>query len=361
MTDWTRLTDFIDANECQWTREPEAISEQWGIHLLDTPPHNTLLGPVFSRGAPAGLICKNGETLCQWGDIHRADMTFSVTKTCLALLTGVAVDRGLIPNIDDPVYQYTDLAGFTDSHNRQITFRHMLQFTSEWSGVCFGIPDQVDHYRTVAMQASPAGTKENAKGNKRTLCKPGTHWEYNDIRINQFSLALMHIFQQPLPEVFKETIAEPIGVSNNWSWHGYKNSFVEINGKQLQSVPGGGHWGGGLVIAPADQALVGQLILQHGLWQGRQVISADWIRAMLTPCPIAPFYGFFTWLNTGNCISKAASAESFFAMGIGGQLIWHDPVNQTVGVFRWLADNSFETVIQLAAEQLGNSTTGNKQ
>ena len=352
MTDWTRLTDFIAANECQWTREPQATPDQWGIHLQDTPPHNRLLGPVFSRGAPSGLICKNGETLCQWGDIHRADMTFSVTKTCLALLTGIAADNGLIKNIDDPVYQYTDLAGFTDTHNRQITFRQMLQFTSEWSGVCFGIPDQVDHYRAVALQADAAGTADNVKGTKRPLCKPGTHWEYNDIRINQFSLALMHIFERALPDVFKEYVADPIGVSHTWSWHGYENSYVEINGNHLQSVPGGGHWGGGLVISPADQALIGQLMLQRGQWQGRSLISADWIREMLTPCPIAPFYGFFTWLNTGHCISKAASPESYFAMGIGGQLIWHDPIHKSVSVFRWLADNSYESMIELAAEQI---------
>jgi len=224
MTDWTKLTDFIAANECHWTREPKATTDQWGIHLQDTPPHNTLLGPVFSRGAPAGLICKNGETLCEWGDIHRADMTFSVTKTCLALLTGVATDQGLIKNIDDPVYQYTDLAGFKDTHNRQITFRQMLHFTSEWSGVCFGVPDQVDHYRSVSIQADSTTTK-NIKGDKRPLSKPGTHWEYNDIRINQFSLALLNIFQRPLPDVFKEYITDPIGVSNTWSWHGYETGW----------------------------------------------------------------------------------------------------------------------------------------
>ena len=109
------------------------------------------------------------------------------------------------------------------------------------------------------------------------------------------------------------------------------------------------------MISPADQALIGQLMLQNGQWQGRSLISADWLRQMLTPCPIAPFYGFFTWLNTGNCVSKAASPESYFAMGIGGQLIWHDPVNQSVSVFRWLADNSFEEVIKLAAEQLSHT------
>jgi len=351
MSSWNKLTDYVTENECTWSRVPKPDSEQWGIHLQDTPPHNTLLGPVFARGGPAGVITRNGEALHQWGDIHRADMTFSVTKTCLALLTGVAVDQKLIKNIDDPIHQYTDLTGFKEDPNKQITFRQMLQFTSEWSGVCFGIPDQVDHYRTISLQPATE-TKGQTKGMKRLLKKPGSHWEYNDIRINQYSLALLHIFKQPLPDVFKQKIADPVGLSETWSWHGYENSYVQIDGTRMQSVPGGGHWGGGLRICAADQALLGQLMLQHGQWLGESVISADWIKEMLTPCPIAPFYGFFTWLNTNNCISKAASAQSYFAIGIGGQLVWHDPSINTVGVFRWLQDNSIEAVLELAMAQI---------
>jgi len=227
----------------------------------------------------------------------------------------------------------------------------MLQFTSEWSGVCFGIPDQVDHYRTVSLQPATRSNGQT-KGMNRPLNEPGTYWEYNDIRINQYSLALLHLFQQPLPDIFKQHIADPVGLSDNWSWHGYENSYVKINGTRMQSVPGGGHWGGGLKISAADQALLGQLMLQHGQWRGETIISSDWIEKMLTPCPIAPFYGFFTWLNTNNCISKAASAQSYFAMGIGGQLIWHDPVLDTVGVFRWLRDGSMEAVLELTVAKI---------
>ncbi len=349
MQDWKKLTSFVTANECNWSREPTATSSQWGIHLEDTPPHNRLLGPVFSRGGPAGLVKQNNVTVCEWGDIHHPDMTFSVTKTYLALLTGIAVDMGLINNLDAAISDTLTGLSFDHPQNQHITFRHMLQFTSEWSGSCFGIPDQVDHYRVIGLQPEKASIP---KGTKRPLHRPGTHWEYNDIRINQFSLVLLHLFERSLPDVFNEHIMQKIGASNTWAWHGYDNSYVDINSQSIQSVPGGGHWGGGMVISPSDQALISQLILQHGQWKGESLISKSWFADMLAPCAIAPFYGFFIWLNTANCISHAASAESYFAMGIGGQLIWHDPARDSVVVFRWLNDNAMEHAIELAADQL---------
>ena len=349
MPDWDDLISYVTANECSWPRQPTPNDPQWGIHLQDSPPHNRLLGPVFPRGGPSGLIRVHGETVCEWGDIHRPDMTFSVTKTCLAMVAGIAADQGLLNNIDSPVCHDVPESGFDNEHNRQITWRQLLHFTSEWSGKCFGIPDQIDHYRVVSMQPQAATP---AKGTKRKLKQPGTHWEYNDVRINQFSLALLRLFQRPLPDVLNEFIMKPIGASDNWAWHGYENSYVEINGNSIQSVPGGGHWGGGLVIAPSDQALIAQLLLDHGRYNNKTLISKQWVESMLTPCPIAPFYGFFTWLNTANSISKAASPESYFAMGIGGQLIWHDPIRELVAVFRWLAEDAMEPVIKMVVKTL---------
>ena len=160
----------------------------------------------------------------------------------------------------------------------------------------------------------------------------------------------MHVFKQPLPEVFRDHIMNPLGTSDTWHWHGYNNSYVTINNQSMQSVPGGGHWGGGLVIAAHDQALIGQLLLNHGNWQGSQLVSESFLESMLTPCDIAPFYGFFIWLNTDHVISSAASSASYFALGIGGQLVWHDPVNDLVAVFRWLGDDALEHAIELIVE-----------
>ena len=133
----------------------------------------------------------------------------------------------------------------------------MLQLTSEWEGTLWEKPDWIDHYRDVIGNS----VHSDQRGSKRNLQLPGAYWEYNDVRVNRLSLALMHAFGQPLPEVLKDRIMDPIGASETWEWHGYDNSWLEINGKRMQSVSGGAHWGGGLWISSLDHSRVGQLML----------------------------------------------------------------------------------------------------
>ena len=85
----------------------------------------------------------------------------------------------------------------------------------------------------------------------------------------------MLAFRQPLQDVLKKKIMEPIGATDTWSWHGYKNSWVEIEGKKLQSVSGGGHWGGGLWISTKDLARLGQLMLNKGYWNDKEIIPKN--------------------------------------------------------------------------------------
>lgn len=353
---WSDVAEYIQARSCRWSFEPSDANDggEWGIHQLDDPPHNRLLGPVFARGEAAGIIAIDGEVHCQWGDVHRPDMTFSVTKSYLAMVTGIAVSQGLITDIDQPIHETLALrrlsaSGFESAHNRLISWRHMLHFTSEWSGSCFGIPDQIDHYRNVSVR--PSGNPHR-KGDKRPLQRAGTYWEYNDIRINQFSLALMRLFNRELPGVFAEYIMSPIGASDSWQWHGYENSWIESDGKRLQSVPGGGHWGGGMVISAHDQLLLGQMMVNNGLCNGKQILPAQWIDQMRAPCDIAPWYGFFTWLNTSHIVSAAVPTDSYFAMGIGGQLVWHDPTRKIVAVMRWIDSECTADILSCIAGEI---------
>jgi len=158
------------------------------------------------------------------------------------------------------------------------------------------------------------------------------------------SVALLRLFERPLPEVFAERIMRPIGCSTEWHWEGYRNSFVEIGGRQLHSVPGGGHWGGGMFIHAEDQARLGLLMLRKGQWAGNVVLPESWIAASLTPCPLNPQYGYMWWLNTDRGCFAGASPDSFFALGSGGNIIWVDPANDIVAVLRWtdtVAANQF--------------------
>ena len=339
-----QAVQFAVDHETPWSRE---IGDKWGIHHQDPPPWNRLLGPVHARGPVSGTLVLDGKTLFSWGEPERADLTFSAAKTYLALLAGVAHDRGLLPDVDEPVGARISGIGFDKGRNARVTWAHLLQQTSEWEGECFGVPDQVDRYRTLQFQAAAAKGK---KGDPRPLRVPGTYWEYNDVRINQLSLALLHLFERALPKVFRDAIMKPIGASNQWRWVGYDNSWIDLNGHRVQSVSGGTHWGGGMSIGSLDQARVGQLLLNDGKANGHQVVSAAWIKRMRIPCAIATFYGYLIWLNHAQRVFPSVPASSYFAIGAGSSFTWIEPERRVVLVVRWIdadhADEFFGRVLK---------------
>jgi len=343
-TELKQAVQFAIEHETAWSREP---GEGWGIHHLDPAPWNRLLGPVHARGPVSGTILIDGKRVTSWGEPERADLTFSIAKTYLALLAGVAHDKGLLPDVDERVGARLSGIGFDSGRNAEVTWRHLLQQTSEWEGDCLGVPDRVDRYRTLQFHDAPAQGK---KGDARPLQPPGAYWEYNDVRVNQLALALLHLFKRPLPDVFRESIMQPIGASDAWRLTAYDRAWVEVGGHKMQSVPGGTHWGGGLSIGSHDQALVGQLLLDDGVARGRRVLSAEWIAQMRAPCAIAPFYGYLLWLNTERRLFASLPASSYFAIGAGSSFTWIEPQRRMVLVVRWIdadhADAFFGRVLR---------------
>lgn len=314
------------ASETPWPRDLRAHLE---AGYFEPPPDNAILGPVAPRGAPNGLILRHGRLAARWGDTRRVDMTFSVAKSYLAILAGLAVADGLIAHLDAPVRDSVDDGGFDGPRNRGVTWRHLLQNTSEWEGTLFGKADLIDRGRDLGVEGQ--GRKKSA----RPLHPPGEYWEYNDVRVNRLSLALLRRFGRPLPEVFRERVMDPIGGSPGWRWEGYETSWVEVAGQRVQSVPGGGHWGGGVFIHAEDQARVGLLALRQGEWAGRRVLPAGWVAECRTPCALNPSYGLLWWLNTGRAKWPAGSAEAFGFSGAGGNLTWMEPARDLLVVLRW--------------------------
>ena len=338
-----KLADAIafarDEAETPWPRDlSKGIAD---AEINEPPPWNEILGPTKPRGGPNGIILRYGRVLGSWGDIHRPDMTFSVAKSYLSLLMGLALEDGLIKSIDDRVRDYALDDGFESAQNRGITWRHMLTQTSEWEGELWDKPDLVDRNRQVG-----AGSDNSVKGTHRDLQKPGSFYEYNDVRVNRLSLSLMQVFRRSLPEVLKERIMDPIGCSNEWEWHGYRNSWINVDGQRLQAVPGGSHWGGGIWIGSADHMRVGELIRRNGDWNGKQLLPASWIAAIRTPCPVKPIYGLLWWLNTGRAQYPRVPETSFFARGAGSNVIWIDQDLALTAVIRWIDQKKIGTFLE---------------
>lgn len=290
-------------------------------------PFIDILGSTKHRGGPAGLIIKNGYIIAQWGDLNRVDMTFSVTKSYLSTTFGLALDKGLISSVNDLVSDYVWDGTFDGKHNQAIQWNHLLDQSSDWSGTLFGQHDWADR---------PPATGDIDDWKNRKLNSPGTVYEYNDVRVNVAAYALLQVWRKPLPQVLKENIMDPIGTSTTWRWNGYKNSWVTVDGLSVQSVSGGGHSGGGMFINTLDQARFGYLFLRNGNWNGKQLISKDWIKAVQQQSPANKSYGLMWWLNKGSRKMEGVPEHVFYAAGFGGNYVVVDQVNDLLIITRWL-------------------------
>lgn len=325
-------------------------------------PFGDGIGPFEDRGDQTGIIIYKGYKIAEWGTPLKCDMTHSVAKSFLSAVIGLAVDAQLIRSVQDPVYTYVPpielyqpapvtkpallfnqpelLHPFETVHNKTITWESMLRQTSDWEGTLWGKPDWADR-----PDADPK------KWLNRTRTTQGTVFEYNDVRVNALALAATSVFRQPLPQVLKKQIMDPIGASNTWRWTGYRNAWIVLDGNPVQSVSGGGHWGGGLFIHAEDMARFGLLTLRKGRWKDQQLLSESWIRQSTTPGPANKEYGYMNFfLNTDQKLIPGAPAEAFVHIGNGNNVVYVDPVNDLVVVLRWITQKGMIDTISTLLE-----------
>ncbi|MSU48903.1 MAG: class C beta-lactamase-related serine hydrolase [Opitutus sp.] len=320
--------DFAITNENPSSRD---VAEDLRATFGKREPNYQIIGPTQPRAALNGIIVRRGYVAAEWGDTARTDMTHSVAKTFLTTVTGLAVQRGLIRDVGDRVRDYLPTVEreqlFGPGNNEKITWDHLLRQTSDWSGTLWGIPDWADR----PVGATPADYPQ------RPRHEPGTFFKYNDVRINLLALCTLQVWRRPLPDVLREELMDPIGASTTWRWHGYENSWIELDGRRVQSVSGGGHFGGGLFISAWDLARFGYLFLRNGRWSERQIVAEKWIELARTPGPANPNYGFANWfLNTGRKPMPAAPATSVTFRGNGQNIVFLDWEHDLVVVVRWI-------------------------
>lgn len=301
---------------------------------FEREPFHEILGPTKKRGGPAGMILKNGYVIASWGDTKRVDMTFSVTKSFLSTVAGLAEDRGIIEDTSDKVGHYIWDGTFDGAHNSKISWEHLLQQNSDWSGELWGGKDWADR---------PPREGDLDDWKFRKLNEPGTVMEYNDVRVNLLAYSLTHVWRKSVPAVLKEHIMDKIGASTTWRWFGYENAWTEVDGVEVKSVTGGGHSGGGIFINTEDMARFGLLFLNNGTWNAEQLISEKWIAKATTPSIPNPNYGYLWWLNTkGERHMEGWSEDLFYAAGFGGNFIVIDKEHDLVVVTRWLEPGKIE-------------------
>lgn len=322
------IHDAVTCAARRGTRGIEDIAEFHAAQVADRS-HLEVLGPLLPGDGPSGLVGFRGKILAAWGDVTRPEMCFSVTKTLLSLVAGVSYDRGLMRDVDSPVAATVELPLRVDP---ELTWKHLLQQTSGWAGELWGKPTSVD-----AQSLRGGGSADRAE--------PGAAWAYNDVRVNLLALALTVLWRRPLDDVARAELFAPLGASDTWSWHGYRDSVVTVDGTDLPVVSGGAHWGGGLWASAADLLLLGELLLGRGSWCGKRLLSAEWIDASWQPCAANPDYGFLWWRNDRRRVFPEAPASGRCARGCGSRhLLWVDPDRDLVIVSHW--SESVESLVR---------------
>jgi CubicO group peptidase (beta-lactamase class C family) len=261
------------------------------------------------EGIASLVVCRDGVIVAEgYYNGYRSDSiktVMSVTKTVTALLVGLALEKGTIEDINDPISQYlTGIVTFPDTVKANITIRQMLTMTfgHAWNGTK---PESL--YNTFA--AAPDHLQYII--DLPLIYAPGTVFNYSDGASHLLSVIITEATGENTFDFALKYLFIPLGI-NHVEWpaddRGYPNGAASLR------------------ISPYDMVKIGNLILNSGRHNGVQVVPESWITAMTTTqistnndIPYGPAYGYQIWINT------EASHKYYFAMGWGGQFIFIVP------------------------------------
>jgi CubicO group peptidase (beta-lactamase class C family) len=290
--------------------------KQSNVHAVLVVRHGALVfehyfsGNDEQWGSPLGTVAFGPET--------KHDER-SVTKSVVALALGVAIDRGSIKSIDEPVLpffpEYADLR--TPAKDR-ITLRDLVTMSAglEWheddtpyasaANSENRVDDAADPYRYALQQA--------------VIAPPGQVWTYNSGATELIGAVLKKATGTPVDEFARRFLFAPLGITDvEWARDARGNPIAA----------------GALRLRPRDLAKIGELVLRHGAWNGTQVVPASWIEAATTPHINVSgfssfFYGYFFWL--GRSLADQREVDWIAAVGLGGQRIFIVPALDLVVV-----------------------------
>jgi CubicO group peptidase (beta-lactamase class C family) len=244
--------------------------------------------------------------------MSRHDMR-SVSKSVTSLLVGIAIDRKLIASADEPVVKFfPEYAALKSPGWDRITLRHLLTMSS---GITWdenrAWDDPGNDEPHLSREADPIGYVLA----KPIASPPDTVWNYNGGGTDLLGNIIERVSGRPLESFAREALFEPLGISD-WEWKKYQN------GKVAAAI--------GVRLRPRDAAKIGQLVLNRGSWNGRQIVSPDWLAQSVTPRFQAIgyfgglfFYGYQWWL--GRTLTESREVKWVAAQGLGGQRIYIVP------------------------------------
>ena len=203
--DKAKLADAIAFAVASQNRNTRDLAVAIPSGFRNEAPYNALIGPTAPRAESNGIIIRHGKVAAEWGDTARADMTFSVTKTFLSTVVGLAFDRGKIKSVTDRVAGYMP-KGSTSSP-------HLTTRRAPGSTCCGGDERLVrDAMGQTRWADRPPRGQTPDQWEKREMHGRARSSEVAT-RGSTCSRSALYVLEQPLPEVLKTAIMDPIGAS----------------------------------------------------------------------------------------------------------------------------------------------------
>lgn len=322
----------LSQNDYQY-RIPEKIDDGWETASLIEANVNSakivnLIKKILTGEFPnthSVLLVKNGKLVLEeyFYGYGRDDLHYlaSATKSITSILVGISLDQNMLKNVDQYVYQLFPDYQRTEwiSKKYEITLRHLLSMTS---GIEWDENRSIKDSRHDYFSMGRGGDWIRYVFNKELVAQPGQTFNYN----GGLSALLGEIIRRTsglnTKEFSKNYLFNPLGISHS-QWLIYNDGSIST--------------GGGLLLRPRDMAKIGQMMLTNGKYNGKQILSEEWItestKNYIVPNSqsLGSGYGYQWWL--GEISINGQTIKVYFAQGLGGQFIFVVPRMKITAIF----------------------------
>lgn len=272
-------------------------------------------------------------------DRQTLETSFSVAKSFVSTLVGIAIDEGVIGSIEDPVTDYVPELAARDPRFERITIRNLLSMSS---GLRYWETDLPWPWADDTYTYYGADLREIALEQTEVETAPGQEWLYNNYNPLLLGLVLERAAGMSVSEYMSTRLWRPLGAERDATWS------LDSEDSRFEKMESG------LNATAADYARFGLLLLHGGEWNGTRIVSEDWVRAATaadTTTDPAGHYQYYWWID-------AERPGRFHALGNLGHYIYVAPDANTVIVRTgsdWGTENgAWLAVLRAVADQAGS-------
>lgn len=286
-------------------------SDSPNIHAVVLVRDGALIYEHYRKGLDAKWGVWIGEV--EYAADRKHDVR-SISKSVVSLLVGIAIDRGLIESVEQPVFTFfPEFASLRTPKKDRILVRHLLTMSSgiEWHEERPYTDPENSEIRMIFAPVSYRYLFE-----QQMAAEPGLVWNYNGGSTTLLAAILERVTEMPLLDFAQESLFRPLGIADV--------EWLEMPNGQPAAASG-------LRLRPRDLAKLGQLVLNEGLWNGKRVVSATWLRESIKPrftIRSGVRYGYQWWIGTSALNDRKIDWKA--GVGLGGQRLFILPTYDAV-------------------------------